>query len=151
VTEFDIELLLQRARGTNSVIKKKPKSKPKPKPKHKTARTRGWGEDTVMSKFYICSVFDETSSTVYVVGGLGATEKLVDKLTKRKRPHQLRTFKHKRLGDRPYRIISYNQKTAYGLRLDELTGWKKIVVLPGTGDFHFLLHNHRGRKAKVKR
>jgi len=112
-------------------VKKEPHSMP----------SRVWGGDTVMSKFYICAVFDETESIAYLIGGLGTTERLVDSLVE----HKLKAHDKK-----PYLVVSKGQKTSPGINLD-LLAWEKVVVIPGTGDFHFLLRNHRGRKAIITR
>ena len=146
MTDAELQRLLDQVRGI------KPASA-KPTRKKRIARRRNqpraWGEDTIMSKFYICSVFDETDGIAYVVGGLGTTEKLVDRLTKnRKKPHQLRTFK-RRKEVKPYQVMSYNRRTAYGFEVENIMNWKKIVVIPGTADFRFMLHNNRGRRGPV--
>lgn len=146
MTDAELQRLLAQVRGEKPTPVKPTKAK-------RIARRRGqpreWGADTVMSKFYICSILDETDGIAYIVGGLGTTEKLVDRLTKnRKKPHQLRTFKYRKKV-KPYQIMSYNRRTAYGFEVENIMNWKKIVVIPGTADFRFMLHNNRGRRGAI--
>lgn len=143
MTEAELEKLLDQIRGVKSTppTKKGKRSTPK---KH---RTRGHGKDTIMSQYYICSFFDITTKIVYVCGGVGFTERLVDQLLEEE--HELYTFDTKH-GKTKYQIMSRNKRTSYGLRLEDFIGWKEIKVLRGTGDFHFMLHNHKGRKGVMK-
>ena len=144
VTSAELEALLQQVRG----IKTTTVSSVKQKRVIRSARNRKRGEDTVMSRYYICSLFDMATKIVYVCGGQGYTENLVDSLLKE--DHELYTFETKRYGRTQYQIISCNRRTSYGLRLEDFTGWKEIRVLRGTGDFHFMLHNHKGRNRVIK-
>jgi hypothetical protein len=144
VTPAELEALLRQVRGIKST------TAPNVKRERviRSARNRKRGEDTVMSKYYICSLFDMTTKIVYVCGGRGYTENLVDNLLKEE--HELHTFDTKRYGETQYQVISYNKRTSYGLRLEDFTGWKEIRVLRGSGDFHFMLHNHKGRGRVIK-
>ena len=144
MTSAELEALLQQVRGIKTTAKPRNKKKRTPR----SARNRKRGEDTVMSRYYICSLFDETTKIVYICGGQGHTENLVDSLLEE--DHELHTFDTKRYGKTQYQIISYNKRTSYGLRLEDFTGWKEIRVLRGSGDFHFMLHNHKGRGRVIK-
>lgn len=133
-----------------------------PTPKRKKRRnlltrlTRQWGQDTNMSQYYIIVVYDLTVSILYLIGGLGNAEKMVDQLTvKRKTPHELQLFiadpnqkdgKPKRL---PYKVMSKNGRHAGGVGFPaEVSDWKKVVVVPNKADFHFMVYNHKGRQLK---
>ena len=139
MTNEELNRLLQQVRGI-----KQEAPKPRIPRVPRTAKLRKHGEDTVMSKYYICSLFDMTTKIVYVCGGVGFTERLVDELLEKE--HNLYTFETQRYGKTKYQIISYNGRTSYGLRTEDFIGWKEIRVLRGTGDFHFMLHNRKGRK-----
>ena len=145
MTEAELDALLRQIRGEKGTTKKPTKKKERVS---RVARTRKRGKDTVMSKYYICSLFDMTTKIVYVCGGAGFTERLVDSLLED--GHDLYTFDTKRYGKTQYQIISYNKRTSYGLRLEDFTGWKEVRVLRGSGDFHFMLHNHKGRERVIK-
>lgn len=145
MTEAELDLLLQQIHGKKATP---PSTKKKKKRVSRTLSRRKRGEDTVMSKYYICSLFDLTTKIVYVCGGLGYTERLIDDLLEQE--HELFTFETKKLGKTKYQIMSYNRRTAYGLRLEDFTGWQEIRVIRGTGDFHFMLHNHKGRRGVIK-
>ena len=142
MTNEELNRLLSQVQGLKQVRDTK-QEVPKPRVP-RTAKLRKHGEDTVMSKYYICSLFDMTTKIVYVCGGVGFTESLVDELLEKE--HNLYTFETQRYGKTKYQIISYNGRTSYGLRTEDFIGWKEIRVLRGTGDFHFMLHNRKGRQ-----
>lgn len=148
MTSEELERLLQQVRGLKTVRDVKQET-PKPRvPKTpKTEKLRKHGEDTAMSRYYVCSIFDMTTKIVYVCGGTGFTERLVDSLLEEE--HDLYTFETQRYGETKYQIISYNGRTSYGLKTEDFSGWKEIRVLRGTGDFHFMLHNRKGRQGVV--
>jgi len=143
VTSAELDALLRQIQGIKGTT---PAPKKERVPRRSAAREHG--KDTVMSRYYICSLFDMSTKTVYVCGGAGFTERLVDDLLEKE--HNLYTFETQRYGKTKYQIISYNGRTSYGLHLEDFTGWKEIRVLRGTGDFHFMLHNRKGIQGVVK-
>lgn len=124
-----------------------------------TRLTRKWGQDTNRSQYYICLVYDLTAAVVYLIGGLGSAEKMVDQLTvKRKTPHELQLFvsdpnqKDRRPEKLPYKIVSKNGRHSGGVGFPaEISTWKKVVVVPNKADFHFMVYNHKGRQLKGAR
>lgn len=138
-SSFDLAALLEQAN--------KPRMASSTKKPRYSMRNRPRGEDTVMSRFYICCVFDETNRIAYAVGGLGTTEKLVDRLVRE--GISLREFRHRGHKTTLYDIISKNGRVGYGFRVESLEMWKEIRVIRGTADFFFLLHNTHGRKGVV--
>lgn len=121
-----------------------------------TRLTRQWGQDTNMSQYYIIVIYDLTSAIVYLVGGLGSAEKMVDQLTvKRKQPHELQLFvsdpnqKDSKPEKLPYKVVSKNGRHSGGVGFPAvISTWKKVIVVPNKADFHFMVYNHKGRQMK---
>lgn len=120
--------------------------------KPRTIKTREPRTDTVRTAKYICGFFDETDRTLYLVGGLGTAEQMAHDLMQE--GHTIRMYDGPSANSpKEYvRIISKNHRTRYGARLGkDLEGWDKAVVVRGTAEFYFLLHNTTGRKSKVRK
>ena len=131
----------------------KPKGKTRPKPPTKvlrvTVKNRPSLVDTPATARYICGVYDETDKTLYIVGGLATAEKLARDLASGETPHIVRQYDGpgKESPKEVVRIISKNGATRYGAMLGaEFAGWVRVVVIKGTADFYFLLHNMSGRQ-----
>jgi len=117
-----------------------------------TVQNREVGQDTPRTAKYICGFIDETDRVLYLVGGLGTAEKMVLDLQSLPEPHAIRSYSGPSDNSpREFvRIISKNRRTRYGLKLGEdFNGWEKAVVIKGTADFYFLLHNTVGRQDRV--
>jgi len=135
-----------------------PKKKPKVVRKRQrkvTEFTRKWGQDSDFTCLTICAVFDLTDGILYIIGGVGTTEKFVTRLVNRKKPHELHLFKKsKRDPELPYKVVSWSRATGYGSRLNDMATkaefqWKKIVVMPGTAEFIVMVKSERGRRSRV--
>jgi len=107
-------------------------------------KSRERGEDTRYTSHYICTVFDETDGTFYIVGGQGQAEVLVDML--KEEGHSLYKWRWEDDSTRHYKIVEKNGRTRYGVQPDEDVWWDQLVVLPGEADFRLTILNLWGRQ-----
>jgi len=117
--------------------------------KTKEVYVRQWGEDSKVSQHYLCTVIDKTTSTLYLVGGVGTAENLVDSLIGE--GHEVHQFEGltKKSPKFPVKIVSTGPRHSTGLMLDHPVKWDQMVVVRGEADFHIMLHNHHGRGRRV--
>ena len=115
----------------------------------KEVYVRQWGEDSQVSKHYICTVIDRTTETLYLVGGVGTAEQLVDSLIGE--GHEIHQFEGhaKKSPKSPVRVVSTGPRHVPGLMPDLNLKWETMKVVKGTADFHIMLHNHHGRRKRV--
>lgn len=102
---------------------------------------RKWGEDNQFTERYLCAIFDQTDTTLHVIGGRGNAERLCDELLGV--GHDLFHFEGrvKRDPHLPYKVVSYNKRNAaaYGIEFDDLPRWRRINIVPNAAAFRFTL------------
>lgn len=127
---------------------------PKPPPKAKTPKPKKrklLPGETYASQYFVYAVFDLTTGILYVIGGFGYTQRLVTKLLRYKTPHRLHLFEGNNKNDIkfPWKLVSSGRRGGYGVRLDLDLPWKEMRVIRGSGIFHVMVHNHKGRKQRT--
>ena len=133
----EMQALLDQIEGKTTIVTKK------------EVFVRQWGEDSQVSKHYICTIIDETSETLYLVGGVGTAEQKVDSLTGE--GHEIHQFEghSKKSPKSSVKVVSTGPRHIPGLLPTNDLPWKSMVVIKGTADFHVMLHNHHGRRKRV--